>query len=141
MGTDLSYSDMTRTDPSHFDYTIVKQSVKASGEDCWVLESRPKTQKAKDETGYVKSHVWVSKSKLLPIMVKAWVRKGKKVKYIKFGDLKKLGSVWVPHKIMARTAWGMKVQSTTVIQITEQTSDNADVVAEKFTQRQLEAGL
>jgi len=141
MGTDLSYSDMTKNDPAHFEYVVLKQSVKAGGEPCWVIESRPKTQKAKDETGYVKSHVWVSKSKLIPVQVKAWVREGRKLKFIKFGDVKQLGGIWVPHKIMAKTVRGKEVQSTTVIQITEQTINNADVVADKFTQRQLEAGL
>ena len=102
MGTDLSYSDMTKADPAHFEYAVLKQTVKAGGEDCWVIESKPKTQKAKDETGYIKSHVWVSKSKLIPLQVKAWVREGSKLKFIKFGDLKQLGGVWVPHKIMAK---------------------------------------
>jgi outer membrane lipoprotein-sorting protein len=141
MGTDLSYADMTQSDPSHYDYKIVKQSAQAAGEACWVIESRPTSQKAKDETGYVKTHVWISKAKMLPIQVKAWVREGRKLKYIKFGDIKQLGGVWTPHKIMAKTVRGKEVQSTTVIQISDQTVNNADVVAEYFTQRQLEAGL
>ena len=84
MGTDLSYSDMTKTDPKHYDYEIVEQSAKVAGEDCWLIESRPKTAKAKKETGYIKSHVWVSKAKLTAMQVKSWVRKGKKLKYIQF---------------------------------------------------------
>ena len=43
------------------------------GED-WKIEARPKTQRAKDETGYVKTQVWINKSKLVPLQVKAWVR-------------------------------------------------------------------
>ncbi len=141
MGTDLSYSDMTKADPAHFDYAVVKQAVKAQGEDCWLIESKPNTEKAKHETGYLKSRIWISKSKLLPIQVKAWIREGRKLKYITFGDLKQLGGVWVPHKITARTVQNKEVQSRTVIQITEQTVNNADVVEGQFTQRRLEAGL
>ena len=141
MGTDLSYSDMTKTDPKHYDYEIVEQSAKVAGEDCWLIESRPKTAKAKKETGYIKSHVWVSKAKLTAMQVKSWVRKGKKLKYIQFADIKNIGGVWTPHKIMAQTKRGSKVESKTLIVFKDYAVNQADVTEANFTQRQLEQGL
>lgn len=141
MGTDLSYSDMTKQDPSHYDYEIVEQSATVAGEDCWLIESRPKTAKAKKETGYIKSHVWVSKAKLVAIQIKSWVRKGKKLKYIQFADIKNVGGVWTPHKIMAQTKRGSKVESKTLIVFKTYAVNQADVTEASFTQRQLEQGL
>ena len=134
MGTDLSYSDMTRADISQYEYKILKQSVTVGNEECWLIESRPKTQKAKDETGYVKVNLWVSKSKLLALQMKAWVREGRKLKYIKFDDFKMLGGQWTTQKISARTVRGRSVQSMTVIQFLDMTADNADVTPALFDQ-------
>jgi hypothetical protein len=134
MGTDLSYADMTRSDTSQYDYTILKQSVTVAGEECWLLEARPRTQKAKDETGYVKVNMWVSKAKLLTLQIKAWVREGRKLKYIKFDEFKMLGGQWTAQKISARTVRGRKVQSTTVIQFLDMTADNPDVKPTLFDQ-------
>ena len=134
MGTDLSYSDMTRSDVSQYEYTMKKQSVQVAGEDCWLIEARPITTKAKEETGYVKSHLWVSKQKLMPLQIKAWVRDGRKLKYIKFGEVKKIGDSWMAHKISARTTRNKAVLSTTVIQMVDVSADNADVDGNFFDQ-------
>ena len=134
MGTDLTYADMTRSDPNQWDYSILKQAVKVGDDDCWVIEARPRSKKAKDETGYVKVNLWVSKSKLLTRQVKAWVREGRRIKYIKFSDLEILGGQWTARKIMARTTRGGKVESTTVIQLGDMTADNADVNSSLFDQ-------
>ena len=78
MGTDLTYADMTRADPAHYQYKLLKQSVQVGGEDCWLIGAKPITAKAKEETGYLKTMVWVSKSKLVTLQVKAWVIEGKR---------------------------------------------------------------
>ena len=141
MGTDFTYSDMTRADPAHYDYVIVEQSAQAAGEDCWLIEARPKTEKMQKETGYLKSHIWVSKSKLMPVQAKMWVKAGKKIKQVRFDDIKDVGGILVPHTLKARTMRGDTVQSTTVLQFEELTHGNADVAEGDFSQRALEKGL
>lgn len=145
MGTDLSFSDMTKADPEHYDYKMIKQSVqvKLDGQDeeCWLIESSPKTAKAKEETGYLKSQVWVSKEKLMPVQVKSWIREGKKLKYIQFKDIKKVDGLWVAHSIVARTKKGKQVESTTVLQFSALSFNNDDVTPELFQQSRLEQGL
>lgn len=142
MGTDLSYADMTRADPKHYAYTMVDANATVDGEAAWLIESRPTSARAKDETGYLKSHLWISKSKLVPLQVKAWVIKGKRLKYIKFDDVKQLGEAWVPHKISARTVdKDGKPESTTVLQFSELKHDDPAVTDELFTERRLEQGL
>lgn len=142
MGTDLSYADMTRADPAHHAYTMVDANATVEGEAAWLIESRPTTARAKEESGYLKSHLWISKSRLLPLQVKAWVIKGKRLKYIKFDEVKQLGEAWVPHKISARTVdQNGKVESSTVLQFSELRHDDPAVTDELFTQRRLEQGL
>lgn len=141
MGTDFSYSDMTEPDPSHYDYKMINASADVKGEPCWQIESRPKTAKAKKETGYVKSMLWISKKTLIPMRVKAWVKEGKRLKFISASHVEQVDGIWVAKKLTARTKKGKKTESTTVLQFSEMSFGNADVNAGLFNQRQLETGL
>ena len=141
MGSDFTYSDMTKKDPKNYEYKLVKPSAKAGGEDCWVIESRPKTAKEQRETGYVKSMVWISKAKLLPVQVKSWVREGKKLKFMKSSDIRKVGGIWLPHKMAVRTVRGKKVQSTTVLNFLSIKVGDPSVKEGDFSQRRLEKGI
>ncbi len=141
MGSDFSYADMTALGIDQFTYKLLKPSITVGGEDCWLIEARPKTAKAKEETGYLKSHTWISKAKLMPIQVKAWIREGKRLKYIKFAQIKQVEGIWIPHRLSARTMRGKSVASTTVIEYLSLTLNEASVVEDDFTQRRLEKGL
>ena len=145
MGTDLSYADMTESDPDHYEYKMLKESAKVKldgqAEECWLIESRPKTKKAKDETGYVRSIVWVSKAKLMPVQLMAEIRKGKKTKYIQFKNIKQVDGLWTAHTIVARTTRGKSVESTTILQFSEMSYNNADVNESLFQLTKLESGF
>ncbi len=147
MGTDLSFSDMTKTDTKDYEYQILAQSemVNVAGqeekEDCWKIESKPITDKAKEETGYLKSEVWVSKSKLMPVQIKSWIREGKKNKFIQFGHFKEVDGIWVAHSIKAWTKKQAETESTTLIKFDQLSYNNADVNEGLFQQGRLEQGL
>jgi outer membrane lipoprotein-sorting protein len=141
MGSDLSFSDMTGQDPVHFDYQLIKQSATVAGEECWLIGAKPKTEKAKEETGYVKSMVWVSKSKLMPMQAKHWVRQGLKIKLMKFDKFAQIDGIWFAHKIMARTLQSGKPLSTTILAFSKVKFNDPRVKTEDFTQRRLEQGL
>ncbi|MEZ4463400.1 MAG: outer membrane lipoprotein-sorting protein [bacterium] len=115
MGTAFSYADMTEQDPKHWEYTLLQASVQSDGEDCWLIEARPKTTKAADETGYVKTQTLISKAKMLPLKVKAWVKKGKKIKLIAFEDIKQVDGIWVAHTLKAKIMKGDELDLSTVI--------------------------
>jgi outer membrane lipoprotein-sorting protein len=141
MGTDLSFADMTSSDPKDYDYKILDQAAKVGDDACWLIEARANNAKTKEETGYVKSHIWVSKSKMMPLKAKNWVREGKKLKYIKFADIKQVNGIWVAHKILAQTRRGKEVESKTVIAFKSMKFNDGSVKADDFTQRRLEKGL
>ncbi|MBU0550848.1 outer membrane lipoprotein-sorting protein [Myxococcota bacterium] len=141
MGSDFTYADMTRADPAQYEYTLLSGEVVEEGETCWLIEARPKTARAKKETGYLKSHIWVSKAKRLPYQMKMWVKRGKKLKYVTLRDFKQVGGLWVAHTLTARTLKGERVQSTTVLRFDQLSYDNADVDEALFSQAALEKGL
>ncbi|MDD9942572.1 MAG: outer membrane lipoprotein-sorting protein [Myxococcales bacterium] len=141
MGTDLTYADMTSRDTDVYDYKMLEQSVKVDGEDCWLIESRPKTDKERKETGYLKTHVWISKNKLMPLQMKAWVIEGKKIKLIKFSSIAKIDGIWVAKKLAVQTRRNNKVESSTLMEISDIKFNQGSVTDELFSQRRLEQGL
>ena len=141
MGTDLSYSDMTNKDPAQYEYKILQQSTMAGGEDCWQIESRPQTPKEQQETGYIKSEIWISKAKLIPIQSKAFLKEGEKTKYTQFRDIRQVDGRWVAHEIVVRTTRGTDVLSTTVVKFLGLRYDQPEVVAADFVEARLERGL
>jgi outer membrane lipoprotein-sorting protein len=141
MGTDFTFADMTKSDPNDYDFKVVKQSVKVGSDDCWLIESRPKTDKAKRETGYMKSQVWVSKQKMIVVQSKAWVTAGNRIKLLKFEDIQELDGIWVIHKLSATTKKGKTTESTTVMIYSDLKINNPSVAETDFTQREMEKGI
>ncbi len=141
MGSDISFADMTRQEPDQYDFKLVNGDGKLGDEAVWIIESRPKTKKAKEETGYVKSLVWISKSKLMALQAKNWVREGKKIKLMKFTKLENVDGIWFSHRILARTKQSKQTLSTTVIDWSEVKFNQGSVKDSDFTQRRLEQGL
>ena len=141
MGSDLSFADMTSQVIDDYSHTMIDPNAKVGGEACWKIEAVPKTKKAKDETGYLKSVMWISKEKLAPLQVKHFVRAGKKTKLMKFANYKKLGGLWFAHKIMAQTRQGNKALSTTMLSFQNVKFDDASISDSEFSQRRLERGL
>jgi outer membrane lipoprotein-sorting protein len=141
MGSDFSYADMTTKDPKDYEYVLSKPSVMVGGEDCWLIEARPKTAKEKSETGYVKTMVWVSKKRLLPLQTKIWVAEGRKIKLIRSEQIKLVEGIWVPHRMSVRTVRGKEVLSTTVLDFLTLKLGDSTVKDGDFSQRRLEQGL
>jgi len=141
MGTDLTYSDMTSRDPDVYEYTLIEASADVGGDACWLIESRPKTDKEKSETGYLKTQVWISKSKMLPLQIKAWVAEGKRLKYTQFKDVEEIDGVWTAKQILVRTVRNGSPESSSALVFTDLKFNDETVVEEDFSERRLEQGL
>ena len=141
MGTDLTYADMTKTDTSAYEYKLLDGDAKVDGEACWLIEARPKTDKEKRETGYLKTQVWVSKDKLLPVQTKAWVLEGKKLKYMKASEFTKIDGVWIAKRLAVRTVRNNKVESETLMEMANLKFNQPSITDDQFTERRLEQGL
>ena len=141
LGSDISYSDLLRPNVDHYDYKLLEASVRVDGEECWHIEARPRTPKVREETGYVKTEMWISKKKLVPVQSKMWVRDGKKLKYAKYEEIKNVGGIWSAHKVTVRTVRGGQVESTTVLRLSAVKYGDPNVSDSDFTERRLEKGL
>ncbi len=141
LGTDITYSDMTKKDIDAYDYKLIADSVMVDGDECWLIESRPRTDKEKTETGYLKIHSWISKSKLIVLQAKMWVQEGRKLKYMKSDDVRKVNGIWKVHKLTVRSMKNKKTLSTTVMKYLSLKLDQASVTDAQFTERRLEQGI
>jgi outer membrane lipoprotein-sorting protein len=141
MGSDFSYADMTKRDPKDYTVSMLKQNVLIEGEDCWLIEAKPRNERTQNETGYIKTLVWISKTKLVPLQMKAWLQKGQKLKYLKFSNIKQVGGIWSAHTLTANTVRAGSVESSTDILYNELRYNDSHVSPEDFTQRRLEQGL
>ena len=141
MGSDITYADMTERDTSLYDYTLVSPSVMVGKEECWLIEAKPRNEKEQKQTGYLKTQSWISKDKLMPLQIKAWVREGQKLKYTKFDELQKVDGIWVANKLVVRTMRGNELESETVLQFSAVKFNQPSVDEQVFTERRLEQGL
>lgn len=141
MGTDLSYSDMTRKDPSQYEYKLLNPSVKVGDEECWHIEVKPSTPKEQKETGYTRVEAWISKSKLMTLQSKSFLSDGQRIKYTQFRNIQTLEGIPTALEIVARTVKGSDAVSTTVITLSDVKYNQPAVQETEFTERRLEQGL
>jgi hypothetical protein len=141
MGSDFTYGDMTQLNPELYHYRILKQDILVSGEDCWLIEARPKTEAEQEQSGAIKQHLWVSKSKLIPIRMKSWVRKGKKLRYLTQEKIKLIDGFWTAFVTRARTVRNGKVESESSLEILQVEYGVNSVAAADFNLRNLEKGI
>lgn len=141
MGTDFSYSDLTRQDPAQYELSLVAAQVLVDGEPCWKIEATPRTERLRDETGYSRMHLWISKEKKMALQVQAWLADGRSVKYLKSSQVRPVDGVWIAHELTARLVRDGKVRSTTVLELSHVRLNVEAVTDADFTQRRLEQGL
>jgi hypothetical protein len=140
LGSDFSFADLTRADPEQYDYQLLQGSANVDGEPCWQVQATPRNKKERDRTGYSKSELWVSKSKLLVLQVKAWVSATKALKYIKSTEVREQDGVWTAFAVTARTIKDGKLESETVLRMAQLKYNDSGVSDADFTQGRLARG-
>ncbi len=143
MGSDFSYSDINGITIENWDYTFVKESMLVDGFDTWVIQGVPKDSKKKkvmDETGYLKSLMWIRKDNFMVVKAKYWVKKGHKIKFLKAGDIKKIDGIWTACKMTMITTAKGRVEHTTLLKISS-VKYNTDIDDARFTTLSMERGL
>jgi hypothetical protein len=139
LGSDLSFTDLSQSDPSRFDFKMLNQSEKVGAEDCWVINAKAKDPKTQQESGYTDVSFWISKDKLTMVRMRAPLNSGKGTKYMEGSDFMQVERYWTPKHLVIRTVEDGKVRSETVVQTLELKVD-AGVVDGDFTKQRLELG-
>ncbi len=138
MGSDFSYADMTDRPLDHYQYTLMKE-IEVKDQPVWQIEAVPVTEHEKDETGYIKSVLFVRKDNYVVVRGVYWVKKGKRLKYFDVKKLEQIDGIWVATEMYMTTKKGKKTRHKTVLRA-KNVRFNQDLDPNFFTVRQLEKG-
>ena len=138
MGSDFSYADMTERPLEKYDYTLLKED-EINGHPVWVIQSVPNDKEEIKETGYTKSIHFVRQDNHVVIRSKAWLKKGRRNKYMEVKELEQIDGIWVPTLVTMVTKKGDQTQHRTVLR-TSDTKFDQPLDFESFSVRGLEAG-
>jgi len=139
MGSDFTYSDMTDPNLDDYTYKILKET-KFKGNDIWIIESTPKSQKTINETGYKKSQVYIRKDILMPVAGKHYLAKGKKIKLFQVRELKKIEGIWFATQTSMITKLGKQTIHKTLL-IQSDLKIDKSLKESNFSVRAIEKGL
>jgi hypothetical protein len=144
MGLDFTVADLALStlnkDKNDFEMNSIDVTGKVGDEDCWVFEVVPRTPAGRKELGYDRLHVWISKPKTAVLQYKAWSTDGKRTKYFKASDLRRVDGIWVPQRATMRTLEDTKLISETQLEYLS-VDNQASVTDGDFTQQRLTQGL
>jgi len=139
MGSDFSYSDMTKRKLDAYDYTLL-QAGEVGGNPVWVIEAVPKDEKEIDETGYTKQVVFVRQDNYVVVRAKSWLKKGGRNKYLDVKKLELIDGIWTATEMHMTTKKGKATLHKTII-MSDNVKYNQDLDDDQFSVRQLEKGI
>ena len=139
MGSDFTYSDMTSRNIDDYNYRIAKES-SVRGHKVWVMESVPKTQKTIDETGYIKSYMFVRQDNFVVVRALHILKENGRKKYLDVKKLEQIDGIWVATEIEMKTTKDKNTLHRTVLKLAD-VKFNQDLDDSFFTVRRIEKGL
>ncbi len=139
MGSDFSYSDMTRKNLDAYDFTIMKEG-EVRGHKVWQIQSVPKTDEEIAETGYTKSVLFVRQDNFVVVRAVHWVKEGKRLKYLDVTSLEEIDGVWTILAMNMTTKKGKSTLHKTELSFSN-VKYNQALDEQMFTLRRLEKGL
>jgi len=138
MGSDFSYSDMTKPDLTDYTYKIVKEK-KVGKHNTWIIERLPKTEAIIDETGYKKSYIFVRQDNFVVVRAMHYLDDGKK-KYMNVKKLEKIEGIWIATEVEMKTTKNKKRLHSTILQFSN-VKLNQKLNENQFSVRQIEKGI
>lgn len=139
MGSDFSYSDLTRKLLELYSYRLIKEQ-KIGQYPVWIIESIPKEKDTIDQNGYTKSLFLVRKDNFVIIRAVHWLKDKATLKYNEITKLEKIDGIWVPLEIQAKTVHNGKTVHQTLLR-NQDIRLNQPIDEKLFTKRRLERGL
>lgn len=139
MGSDLNYSDMTQRNLSDYTFKLLKE-ISLKGQDVWLIESIPVSEKVINETGYKKSILAIRKDNYIVTRIKAWTGDGGYVKIMDFDKIEQIDGIWIAQEIKIVKRQGKSVKHKTAMFINE-VKFNQNLSDDLFTTRRLIKGL
>jgi hypothetical protein len=139
MGSDFSYADLTTREVENYDWTLMKET-EVRGDAVWQIQGIPRTQDEIDETGYLKSILFVRKDNYVVVRSVNWLEKAGRLKYMDVKKLEQIDGIWVTTEIHMTTKKGRETRHKTILKLYN-VRFGQDLDADFFSVRQLEKGL
>lgn len=143
MGSDFSYSDLTKNRLNDYTYTFHKKQAEVSvyGKQCWVIESVPKNAKIIKETGYTRSILFVRQDNMMVVRAINYVKDGGYLKYFDVKKMEQIDNIWTGLEIHMTRKKGPQTVHRTILTLTNVKYNQDSVDETLFTTRRLEKGL
>ena len=139
MGSDFSYSDMTKRVVKEWKYTLLK-TIKVRKKDCWLIEAIPANDAVQDRYGYKKSLLFIRQDIFMLCRAVHWLDQGNKIKYVDTPGIRQIEGIWTAVELNAKTTRNGKVLHRTVF-CSENMKYGQGLEESMFTTRQLEKGI
>lgn len=135
-GTDFSYGDVIGHKVADWEHHLIREEA-VDGQTCYVIESIPKNETVKENSGYSKRLSWIQKDNFVAIKGEFWDESGRPLKILTAADVQIVDPVrgkWQPMRLeMVNTQTGHK----TIIEM-ENFKANEKINDEFFTTRYME---
>lgn len=143
MGSDFSYSDLTKKRLNDYTYTFHKKQaeVPVYGKQCWVIESVPRNAKIIKETGYTRSILFVRQDNMMVVRAINYVKDGGYLKYFDVKKMEEIDNIWTGLEIHMTRKKGSQTVHRTILTLTNVKYNQDSVDETLFTTRRLEKGL
>lgn len=138
MGSDFSYTDLTRPALDDYDYTL-EQEMEVRGYKVWVIRAVPRTREVVERTGYEKYLLLVRQDNLVVVRSVAWIAGSGDLKYMDVKKLERIDGIWVATEIDMATRRGRETRHRTVLTLSDVRFDQP-LTEDFFSVRQLEKG-
>ena len=142
MGSDLNYSDMTSIDLEDYDFSFYEKGKEGEvrGKKVWVIWSVPRSKDVIDETGYIKSLLFVQQDIDMVVRAIRWDKDGGYLKYVDLRRIAKIDGIWVATDTLVNKKKGKTTVHKTILTL-DNVKFNQDLDFDIFTIRRMEKGL
>jgi predicted RND superfamily exporter protein/outer membrane lipoprotein-sorting protein len=136
VGTDFSYGDVIGHKVEEWDHRLVREEP-VDGQPCYVIESIPKNDTVKSNSGLSKRVSWIRKDNLVTVKGEFWDPAGEPLKTARFTDVRLLDPARGRWQAMQLEAANLQTGHRTIIRF-ENYKVNQQVKDEFFTTRYME---
>lgn len=139
MGSDFSYSDMSKRNLNEWHYKILKED-SVNEVSVWIIESTPVNDKVIEKTGYVRSIAYVRQDNFQVIRGISYLEKKGEVKLMNIAAHDTIGGYWINTEIQMLTQKNGTVVHRTLMKMSD-IEVNIELDENEFTLNRLEQGL
>jgi hypothetical protein len=136
VGTDFSYGDVIGHKPKEWNHTLLKEE-DADGKPCYVIESTPKDDKIKFDTGYSRRVNWIQKDIFVTAKGVIYDESGEVLKHLKYSKYQIADAAKQRFQPFLLEAKNVQTEHATEIRIDESKA-NVGVKDDYFTTRYME---